>query len=101
MFDPCPIALCVFTVGQLLKTVAESDSSDISERSANCSSSDNKRSHFVFGGSFELYQGEPLAEKSEADTNQSSKSDGNEDEDGISLLELEKRFKREIPVDEW
>ena len=55
----------------------------------------------MFGGSFELYQGEPLAEKSEADTNQSSKSDGNEDEDGISLLELEKRFKREIPVDEW
>ena len=52
--------------------MAESDSSDISERSANCSSSDNKRSHFVFGGSLEPYQGEPLAEKSEADTNQSS-----------------------------
>ena len=97
----CSIALCVFTVGQLLKTMAESDSSDISKRSANCSSSDNKHSHFVFGGSLELYQREPLAEKSEADTNQSSNSDGNQDEDGISLLELEKRFKHEIPVDEW
>ena len=53
MLDQYLIALCFFTVGQLLKTMAGSDSSDISERSTNYSSSDNKRSHFVFGGSLE------------------------------------------------
>ena len=53
--------------------MAESESSNILDRSANCSSSNDKRSHFVFGGRLEPYQGEPLAEESDADTNQTSK----------------------------
>ena len=68
--------------------MAESESSNILDRSANCSSHDDKRTHFVCSGRLAPCQGEPLAEKSDADTNQSSNSDGNEGKDGISSLEL-------------
>ena len=62
-------------------------------------SSDSDSDNFVFRDDFLPYQEEPLA--STSDSEDETNDDNVEDEDGISRVILERRFEKEIPLEQW